>query len=222
MSQTDEEIKKDVVDQLYWDSRVDASEVNVKVDDGKVMLEGSVPSYTAKGAASSDAWTINGVNIVENDLEVKYPETVTVPSDEEIKTDVETSLSLNINIDISDINISVTAGIVTLEGTVDAYWKKTRAESIASGISGVLDVINKLTIVPTKNFVDKDIAEDLVSSISRNYRVSIDEVDVKVENGIVTLTGTVPDWDAYRAVLDATEFTAGVIDIEDNLIIENL
>lgn len=222
MSQTDEEIKKDVVDQLYWDSRVDASELNVKVDDGKVMLEGSVLSYTAKGAAPSAAWTINGVNIVENDLEVKYPETVTVPSDEEIKADVETSLSLNINIDTSDINISVTAGIVTLEGTVDAYWKKTRAENIASGISGVLDVINKLTILPTKNFVDKDIAKDLVSSISRNYRVSIDDVDVKVEDGIVTLTGTVPDWDAYLAVLDATEFTAGVIDIEDHLIIENL
>ncbi|TFF88455.1 MAG: BON domain-containing protein [Promethearchaeota archaeon] len=222
MAQTDEEIKKDVVDQLYWDSRVDASKIHVKVNDGKVILDGEVPSYSAKGSASSDAWTISGVNIVENELDVEYPETLTLPTDEEIKNNVETSLSLNINIDTSDIDISVTAGIVTLEGSVDAYWKKTRAESIASGVNGVLDVINKLTIVPTKNFIDKDISEDIVKSISRNYRVSIDDVDVKVENGVVTLTGTVPDWDAYRAVIDSAEFTAGIIDIEDHLIIENL
>jgi osmotically-inducible protein OsmY len=221
-ARTDEAIKKEVIDQLYWDDRVDASEINVTVDTGTVELEGNVGSYSAKGAASTDAWAIEGVSTVDNKLNVKYPETFEVPSDDEIKTNIETSLSLNLSIDISDIDVSVTAGIVTLEGSVDAYWKKVRAASIASGITGVLDIINKLTIVPSENFIDKDIAQDIIDSISRNYKVNVDNVDVKVEDGKVILSGTVDDWSAYRAAMDAAEFTAGVIDVDDNLIIESL
>lgn len=218
----DEVLKKDVIDQLFWDDRVDASEINVSVENGTVTLKGTVGTYSAKGAASTDAWAIEGVSSVNNNLTVEYPETFEVPTDDEIKANVETSLSLNLSIDVSDIDVAVTAGIVTLEGSVDAYWKKVRAENIASGITGVLDIINKITIVPTENFIDKDIAQDIMDSISRNYKVNVDNVDVKVEDGNVTLSGTVDDWSAYRAAMDAAEFTAGVVDVEDNLIIESL
>jgi osmotically-inducible protein OsmY len=222
LSVSEEQIKKDIVDQLYWDSRVDASEIEVEVTGDKVTLKGSVPNYSAKGAASADAWAISGVRDVENQIEVIYPPSVTVPTDEEIKSNIETSLELNLSLDATDIEVLVTAGIVTLQGSVDAYWKKTRTESIASGVSGVLDIINKLTIVPTENFIDKEIAEDIVGSISRNFNADAEKVDVKVEDGEVTLSGTVADWSAYRAVMDATEFTAGVVNINDNLIIESL
>ena len=222
MSISEEKIKKDIVDQLYWDSRVDASEIEVEVDGNRVKLEGKVPNYSAKGAASADAWAINGVKQVDNFIDVEYPPSVSVPTDEEIKADIETSLELNLSLDAEGIDVSVTAGIVTLEGSVDAYWKKPRAESIASGVSGVLDIINKLTIVPSENFIDKEIAEDIIGSISRNFNVNAEKVDVKVERGKVTLSGSVADWTAYRAVMDAAEFTAGVIDIDDNLIIESL
>jgi len=222
MSISEEKIKKDIVDQLYWDSRVDASEIKVKVDGNRVKLEGKVPNYSAKGAASADAWSINGVQEVDNFIDVEYPPSVSVPTDEEIKADIETSLELNLSIDAEDISISVTAGIVTLEGSVDAYWKKSRAESIASGVSGVLDIINKLTIVPSENFIDKEIAEDIIGSISRNFNVNAEKVDVKVEKGKVSLSGSVADWTAYRAVMDAAEFTAGVVDMDDNLVIESL
>lgn len=222
MSVSEEKIKKDIIDQLYWDSRVDASEVDVEVDGNKVTLKGSVPNYSSKGAASADAWAISGVQEVDNQIEVEYPPAVTVPTDEEIKSNIETSLKLNLSLDATDIDVSVTAGIVTLEGSVDAYWKKSRAESIASGVSGVLDIINKLTIVPSENFIDKEIAEDIVGSISRNFNVDAEKVDVKVEDGEVTLSGSVTDWSAYRAVMDAAEFTAGVVNINDNLIIESL
>ena len=57
MVQTSEEIKKDVVDQLYWDNRIDASSVTVEVDGGRVKLKGTAPTYTAKEAARMDAWS---------------------------------------------------------------------------------------------------------------------------------------------------------------------
>lgn len=44
MIRADEEIKRDLVDELYWDYRVDASNVKAEVSDGKVRLTGTVPS----------------------------------------------------------------------------------------------------------------------------------------------------------------------------------
>lgn len=219
---SDEKIKKDVVDQLYWDSRVDASEIDIEVDDGKVVLKGDVPDYGSKASASSDAWTIEGVTAVENDIMVNYPSSITVPRDEDIASNIRTSLELDVDIDAADIDISVTGGIVTLEGSVDAYWKKERVEHKASNSEGVVDIVNKISIVSTENFLDKDIAEEIMGSISRNFNVDEENIDVIVKDGEVTLSGSVSDWNAYRAVLDAAEFTPGVKDVKDHLIIESL
>jgi len=36
MARTSEDIKKDIIDNLYWDARVDASDINVDVVDNLV------------------------------------------------------------------------------------------------------------------------------------------------------------------------------------------
>lgn len=222
MSRLSEDIKKDVVDQLYWDDRINASKVNIDVsEDGKVSLNGTVPHYRARDAAEQDAWSVAGVSSVENNLSVEFPETFTVPTDEDIKSNVETSLLLNDDIDSSEIDVSVVGGVVTLEGEIDAYWKKIKAENLTSETSGVISVRNKLSIVPTESVVDESIADSITSSIDRSFEVSVDDVTVKVKNGVVTLLGTVPDWNAYDAAMDAARYTAGVTDIKDELIIES-
>ena len=61
MKRLDENIKKDIVDELYWDNRIDASQVNVTVNDGIVTLSGSVPTYSDLAIAKIAASRINGV-----------------------------------------------------------------------------------------------------------------------------------------------------------------
>ena len=85
MIRTDQEIKRDLIDELYWDYRVDASDVKAKVSDGKVTLTGTVPSYSARGAAAAAAWGIDGVSEVTNLLTVRFPPTYVIPTDAEIK-----------------------------------------------------------------------------------------------------------------------------------------
>jgi osmotically-inducible protein OsmY len=53
-------LSKDVVDQLYWDSRVDSSEVKVEVSDGAVTLGGTLTSLSACFAAVEDAEDVAG------------------------------------------------------------------------------------------------------------------------------------------------------------------
>ncbi len=216
---TEETIKKNVVDQLYWDTRVDASNVKVEVDDGKVRLEGAVPTYNSRLAAGLDAAMTAGIAQVENNLKVNFPETVPVPTDEDIKTSIRSVLRWHPDIDDSDIKVEVNAGLVKLSGNVYTYWEKMLAEDSASNVRGVLDVTNELAVVPSIDFVDKTIADDIISAFERNIHVNPENIDVSVLNGKVTLSGTVPNRTAYDAAMNIARYTAGVIDVTDDLLI---
>ncbi len=214
---TQENIKKDVVDNLYWDTRIDASEVEVEVaDDGEIILKGTVPSYTSKTAATTSTWTVTGVTSVDNQLTVEYPAAVTIPSDDEIKQNVENSLLWDSDIDSTKIDVKVMNNEVTLSDTVDAFWKRYRAETLAD-TTGVFSIKNNLAVAPTEDEDDEQIAESVANALTRNFNVKEDNVEVEVKNGKVTLSGEVSGWNEYRAAEESAFFTAGVKDI-DNLL----
>jgi osmotically-inducible protein OsmY len=218
VGRTDEEIKKNLIDQLYWDSRVDASRITVEVNTGKVKLSGTVPSYWARRNAERDAWAMPGVIVVDNQIHVGG--LATTPSDDEIWSDIETVFRWNPDINEADIKVSVEGGWVTLEGTVDTLWQKYRAEDLATDVRGILGITNKLSVVPTEDIVDEKMAGEIVAALDRDVNVDINSVDVRVENGVVTLSGTVPTWKARLDAYEKAVFTKGVIDINDNLVIQ--
>jgi len=218
MPRVEEEIKQDVVDQLVWDDRVNAAEVDVEVRDSTVVLRGSVPSYWARAAAVENAELIPGVARVEDQLTVRWPPVYT-PSDTDLRDNVDRVLRWNPNIDASRITIGVSDGVVSLEGSVDSLWKKQHAERVAADVTGVIDVENRLAIVPTRTITDETIGTDIVNALKRNVLIDAELVDVRVTNGVVTLGGSVPNWPALRAARNAAFHTAGVIDVRDNLAI---
>jgi osmotically-inducible protein OsmY len=214
----DESIKKDIMDQLYWDSRVDATDVTVEVSKGVVTIKGTVPTYRAREAAYDNCFTIRGVVGVNEDLKVKYPDKI--PSDEEMKDDAEKNLMYSPDIDSRKIEVNVNEGIAELKGSVDTLWKKYIAESEAGATIGVAGVINHLTVVPTKTVPDEDIAEDLMNALTRNSLVDETKLTVKVEDGIVHLKGEVPSLTEKKEAMDSAYLTAGVIDLKsDDLVV---
>ena len=219
MIRTDEQIKKDVIDQLASDYRVSAADVDVKVSDGKVTLTGTVPTYTARTAANTDAWATTGVKGVTNLLTVRFPTTFTVPTDTEIEGHIKDRLAGNPDVYSVDIDVSVENGVATLEGTVDAYWKKWRAEDLASDVRGVVNVQNHLAVVPSETYIDKDIAQEIEDALERNVYVDAEKVTVKVENGDVTLTGTVPTYYAKGQAYLAAVNTLGVTGVDNNTVV---
>ncbi len=213
-----ETIKKDVVDNLYWDMRIDASNVKVEVSDGKVTLKGSVPSYSSIRAATDDTWNVSGVTHVDNQLTVEYPTELTLPTDSEIQSNIENVLLWDSDVDSTKVDVEVENGIVILKGDVDAYWKVYHVEN-KSDVTGVIDVVNKLAVVPTEDVLDKDIAKDVVNALTRNFNVDVDDVNVKVKDGKVTLTGTVPSWTAYTSAETSAFYTLGVTEVDNQLTI---
>ena len=202
-----EEIKKDIVDQLYWDSRVDASNVNVEVSDGEVTLSGTVPNYTAYDAADEDAWTMLGVLFVNNKLTIQYPDSTALPPDDELEVNIKNILLWQPNIDSAELDVSVENGWVTLRGTVDTYWKKVKAGELTLGLSGVLGITNEIAVVPSESYTDKAIADDIESAMERNFNLDQSMIDVAVENGRITLTGSVRSLVDYKASQKIAENT---------------
>jgi len=71
---SDERIREDISDRLSDDPRVDASDVEVTVNESEVILAGNVPDRYAKRRAEDIADSVSGVRNVENRLRVSYQE----------------------------------------------------------------------------------------------------------------------------------------------------
>lgn len=70
MPRSDRFIRADLVDRLQNDPRVPVDAVVPEVDDGRVILRGSVPSHRSVQAALIDAWSVGDVRGVDNQLSV--------------------------------------------------------------------------------------------------------------------------------------------------------
>ena len=213
MVSLDEQIKLSVIDQLKWDSRVDISDIDVAVSGGTVKLKGGVPTYRIREIAAMDVLDVDGVTNLANELKVQYNPAAVLPDDEQIKGNIEKMFSWDPEIEPEDIAVTVSAGKVTLEGSVNAIWKKLKSQDIASNVTGILQVINKLAVVPTDTYIDQSISEAVMAHVTAR------DVNIKVENQIVTLSGKVPGWKAYHAAHDTALYTRGVVQVLNNLVV---
>ncbi len=70
IKRTDRRIYEDVCDALTVHADLDASDIEVRVDEGVVTLEGTVPSRFAKLLAEDESLSVRGVEDVVNALRV--------------------------------------------------------------------------------------------------------------------------------------------------------
>jgi len=213
-----EQIRASIINQLHRDQMVDTSDLTVEVKDGEVKLKGGIPSFNARMAAYFDAIAVPGVASVDNELEVERPSVLSSPTDDEIKTRVENKLRCNADIGSSNITVSVKARRVSLNGCVDAYWEKMKAEELVLGTIGVVEVENALSVVITESWVDRQIADEIISALKSRPDFDTNWVDLIVEDRVVTLSGTLPDWSTLQAVEPIAKHVSGVRDVVNDLV----
>ncbi len=215
MSRRDEEIKKDIIDTFYWDSRIDVSDINVAVDDGAVNLTGTVPDYAMVQAAVSDAWSVSGIQSVNNGLKVQT--LIKSSQDLQLQREIENILIRLVHINPDDIQVTVENGWVTFSGEVDSLWKKVRAEESAAVMKGVTGTTNELIVVPTESVEDQILGEVIIKTLERNAYLDINSIHVKVENGSISLSGSVNTRKGRDSAYEAVKTLVGVRHIENNL-----
>lgn len=132
--------------------------------------------------------------------------------DIDLRQDVLDELEYEPSIDAADIGVSVEDGTVTLTGHVRTYAEKRTAESIVKRVKGVLAIAQEIEVRPvgSHSTADDEIAKRAVSSLRWNSSVPKDQVQVKVENGFVSLTGKVNWYYQKSAAEHAVQNIAGV------------
>lgn len=215
----DEFIKQEILDQLVWDTSVDANDVFVNVADGVVQLSGVVPTYTAKLAAEKNAYRVADVVRVENLIKVELLPEIMIPVDIEITNMIKSKFVWDDQIDAAKIDVETLNGVVTLTGSVNSYWEKSLAKNLASATKGVQHVENNLAVAVGKTFADVDIENDIKKAFKRNVLIDADKIDVSVKNGIAHLKGIVPFYSMKEEAFNIAMMTAGILDVTDEIII---
>lgn len=122
--------------------------------------------------------------------------------DRVIQKMVRDELEWEPSIDAADVDVIVEAGIVTLNGHVANYLQKVAAEGAVKRVKGVRGYVDRLEIrVLAHADSDEALANRVANLIDWHVSVPKNAVKVKVEKGMVTLTGKV-DWNFQRAAAE--------------------
>ena len=214
----DRTIRSRVRRRLEADPRTSDLAIEVVVQKGEVILEGGVDSRLAAEAARLLAAEVEGVRGVTSRLTVAA--TAPGSANAELRRQALDLLRRDSAFDAGSIRVTAEGGSLIVRGSVDEDWKKLKVIELVSGLEGVTSVVDEVTVVPTEAPEDELIAQAIMEAAERIAPSTVDTIEVKVEDGLVTLSGQVPTWMDKDALYAAALDTDGVVDVEDNLVIE--
>ena len=186
MTDHDELIRRRLVAELDFEPSLDAVHLTVAVRDGVAILSGQVASLAQKEAASAAAARIAGVRAIAQEIQVIAPQ------------DRETDAALGLRIadclawasalPEGGVVAEVSAGVVTLRGEVEWDHQRRSAQAIVSGLKGVVNVINLVTLKARHR--PHDIQKQIEASLAR-HTLAHRGMRVSEKAGLVTLSGEV-------------------------------
>jgi osmotically-inducible protein OsmY len=214
----DLEIQQQVMQELRWDTRVEASNIGVEVTDGVVTLSGTVTTYPQKIAAQESAHRVIGVLDVANDLQVHLGGGH-ARTDADIAQAVRHTLEWTVLVPSDNVHTTVTNGWVTLEGSVSTWRQRLDAESAVRYLTGVSGVTNKI-VVAAPEVEAYQVRQAIETALERRAEREAKRIQVEVKNGVVTLTGWVRTWLEKQSILGAAGHAPGIRDVVDRLQID--
>ena len=142
----------------------------------------------------------------------------------DLQKDVQDAIKWEPLLNAAEIGVIVKDGVVTLTGTVDSYSKKSEAEYAAKNVAGVKAVVEKIEVKFSSVWAKKDdneIATEVLNALKWNWQIPKDKVKVKVEDGWVTLEGTL-EWNFQKETANnAVRNLLGVTGVSNNITIKS-
>ncbi len=234
---SDQEISEAIRLAAALDPRVKSFNLETQVDSGVVTLKGMVDNLRARNAAQQLAQDTVGVASVHNELKV---EPKTPVGKRKLEAEIKDALFRNPITEGYEIHAGLENGVVTLTGKVDSYAEKAEADEVVSGIVGAIRVVNELEVEHTEHPYTYDPYLSPISPYTPSYTdythrrpeqsdakiaaaiekelewspfVNADEIQVRVEDGKVTLTGRVDSWREHEVAIE-NAFEGGALTVD--------
>ncbi len=206
-------LEKDVRDELHWDPLLDDTRIVVKVDDGRVTLNGAVALLVDVDRASWDAWGVGGVKAVDNELLVGTTGAAIMDSD--IQVACAAALDADKRVPRGAVSVEVTDGWATLRGRVPRHLQRQSAQHAVGKVAGVLGVTDLVTI--SDEPVPSDVSNRINNALGRKAITSGSDIKVSSVGHTVYLDGATGSWAAMVAAEDTAWKAPGVSKVINRL-----
>jgi osmotically-inducible protein OsmY len=143
IKRTDEGIAEQIARFLSWNSTFRDTNVQAEVRNGRVTLTGTVRWLYQKDEVERRVEELDGVLAVYNQITIVAPPVV---DERELHRTIMAALHRHANVEASKVNISISDGTVTLDGTVGAYHERDVIENAIRTTAGVTRVVDNLHV----------------------------------------------------------------------------
>ena len=210
----DMKIQHDVLNELDFEPMIDAAHIAVTVKHGVVTLRGTVRDLSQKWVAERAARRIAGVKLIADELEVAL-----LPRDERTDPEIEAAVmhlfSWHVALPAEAIRVAVSRGWVTIEGEVNDQFQKIKAEEIVRDLRGVRGVTNLIALIPKAAPID--VRTRIDEALRRLVGLTADNIDMSVQDGLVTLVGEVHSWAEREAAERVASSAPGITQVHNQI-----
>ena len=186
--------------------------IAVVVSLGMLAAPGFVAQGTAGGPVASAERTVKNAG-----------ETTTREvTDSWLTLQTKLALLADERVSSADVHVTTLEGVIKLRGKVDSESEQQAAGEIAGTIEGAREVSNQLTVVPepqrkTVDRQDRQIVKDVKAELKDDGRLRHAHIQVRADQGIVTLTGKVPSLEKSVRASEAARRVPGVRAVRNEL-----
>lgn len=218
-------------------------DVDVAVNDGEVVLSGTVESEVHRELAAEIARGTEGVGRVVNRLEVtpaKYGESESelkrFVDDAEISAKIRSRVVWSKHMSLLDVDVTTRDNVVTLTGRVSSEAERDLLGRIAANTEGVRSVNNELAVADKETLAAKAkretvqavdaagkavsdgwISAKVAASLALDTQVDATDIAVETSDGVVALSGTVGSSAEAETAIDIAASIKGVKRVDASL-----